>query len=216
MNILALDTSTPALTVALQAGQKTHVKHRDNDSKHSRDVLTVIDTLFAKAGLVPSNLDAVAFGQGPGAFTGVRLGVAIAQGLGLALNLPLVPVSSLAIVAQGCLSNTGTGSVSVAQDARMGEVYAARFESRNNLATLLGRERVLAPTALAPPAEDSLGGDAWARIECLQAIGEARGVARIRPHAADLIALAAAALARGQTVRADAADAHYLRASVVS
>lgn len=214
MNLLAIDTSSPALSVALLAAGAVEEIHRESDERHSRDLVGQIDTLLTGAGIAPASLSGIAIGHGPGAFTGVRLGIAVAQGLGVALDIPLVPVSSLAVVAQRAVA-CGHSSVVVAQDARMNEVYTARYVACDALAELAGNERVAAPEAVALAAPDAVAGDAWERIPQLTALAGTREPVARWPHAADLITLASAAVAAGATVAAEDAAASYLRDSVV-
>ncbi|MEL7535532.1 MAG: tRNA (adenosine(37)-N6)-threonylcarbamoyltransferase complex dimerization subunit type 1 TsaB [Pseudomonadota bacterium] len=215
MNLLGLDTSTPACSVALAVGDTITEQHRESDQRHSREILAMIDALLGEAELMPRDLDAIAFGRGPGSFTGVRLGVSVAQGLGVALDLPLVPVSSLAAVAQGALRIGNDDIVSVAQDARMGEAYAGRYQRDGAVAVPLDAERVCAPGAVDLQPGDVLAGDGWQRIaELAERAGGRTALARW-PHAGDLLALARPLLRAGATVRAEDATASYLRDSVV-
>ena len=100
MKLLAFDTATEACTVALWLDGKV-LERFEHQSQHSEHLLAMIDALLAEAELSISQLDAIAFGRGPGSFTGLRIGAGVAQGLAFAANLPVVPVSSLAALAQG-------------------------------------------------------------------------------------------------------------------
>ncbi len=124
MNLLALETSCEQASIALWSGGTVVAVRLDGHLNHSEHILRAIRALLADAGLSPGRLDAVAFGSGPGAFTGLRLSCGIAQGLALGAGIGVVAVSSLAALAM-----QGTGQhVLAATDARMGEVYYACFE----------------------------------------------------------------------------------------
>ena len=96
-------------------------------------------------------LDAITFGRGPGSYTGLRIAAAVAQGLGLATGLPLLPVSSLAATAQGLWRSHGSRNTLVCVDARMGEAYWGWYEARNGLARIVGAERITAPEQITAP-----------------------------------------------------------------
>lgn len=154
MNLLAIETSTEACSVALHhAG---HVIERSElaPRRHAELVLPMADALLAEAGLRRRQLDAIAVGRGPGAFTGVRLAVSLAQGMALGLDLPVIPVSSLAALALDAPDN-GTDVLSVI-DARMGEIYACCYRREGSIVVALDEERVCAPERLELPA-----GEAW-------------------------------------------------------
>jgi tRNA threonylcarbamoyladenosine biosynthesis protein TsaB len=148
VRILALDTATELCSAALLLdGQLLHREER-LERGHAAAILPMVDALLHEADVVLSSLDAVAFGRGPGAFTGVRLAVSVTQGLAFGAGLPVVPVSDLQAVAQRLLDEgRGVGHVLVCADARMREVYWACFErSGAGRAQALGEERVGSPT----------------------------------------------------------------------
>lgn len=150
MNLLAFDTSTEACAVGLLADGVRHGRFELTPRRHTECVLPWCDELLAQAGLAKSGLQAVAVGIGPGAFTGVRLGVSLAQGMALALGIPVVPVSTLAAIAQ---AQDHDGPIAVVMDARMGECYAGFYRKRDGIAVALAPERLLAPEDLALPAD---------------------------------------------------------------
>lgn len=174
--------------------------------------------LLAAAGLQPAGLDAVAFGRGPGAFTGLRIAAGVAQGIAFGADLPTVPVSSLAALAQRAAEDRGAEQVVAVLDARMNEIYCGTFRvARNGLVQLSGEERLLPPEAFTLPEGDWQGaGPGWMAYPELQ------------PVAADLVAVHAdlfpdaAAVARlaavefAETGGVDAANAIpvYLRDTV--
>lgn len=124
MNLLAIETSTRRLSVALQAGDVMFSRSVLAANGGSERILPWIGEVLGEAGLAPSALEAIAFGAGPGSFTGLRLACATAQGLGFGLEIPLIPVGSLAALAVA----SGQPRVYVCLDARMNEVYVAAYE----------------------------------------------------------------------------------------
>lgn len=153
--IVALDACTEACSVALQVGELVFFRHAVIPRGHARELLPMLDELLAEAGVSRSAIGLVAYGRGPGAFTGVRISVAVAQGLGRGLGCPLVGVSSLLAVAGVAAREMSGSRIAVAMDARMGEVYWALCEQVHpeQPIQILGEESVLAPTAVALPAD---------------------------------------------------------------
>src|SRR5690606_37846584 len=125
MNLLAFETSTEACSVALWRDGEVAERFELAPRRHAEPALPCAEALLAEAGLARSHLDAIAVGRGPGAFTGVRLGVAIAQGIALALDRPVLPVSTL--LALAARAPAAAPHVLAAIDARMGEVYLGAF-----------------------------------------------------------------------------------------
>ena len=163
MNLLAIETSTEACSVALVHGDQLISRSEIAPRRHAELVLPMADGLLAEAGLGHHALDAIAVGRGPGAFTGVRLAISLAQGMALALERPVITVSSLAALALE--APDGEGAILAVIDARMGEVYAASYR-RDDEGELvaLDEERVCPPEALVlPPAEGwRVVGTGWA------------------------------------------------------
>ena len=145
MKLLAFETSTEACSVAVFADGEVHARFEVAPRRHAELALPWAEALLAEAGIARSRLDAIAVGRGPGAFTGVRLGIAIAQGIALALDVPVVPVSTLATLAAAALRDHPDAHVLTAIDARMGEVYVAGYAAGAQGPTLLDAERVCAP-----------------------------------------------------------------------
>ncbi len=128
MKLLALDTSTEACSAALLYGGDIIGRYQLSPQGHSRLILGFCQELLAQAGLSLATLDAIAFGRGPGSFTGLRIGAAVTQGLAFAAELPVVAISSLAAIAQEAHQQHGAKRVLSAIDARMNEVYWGAFE----------------------------------------------------------------------------------------
>ncbi len=124
MNLLSLDTSTEFLSLALQVGDQVFTHHQHAGNASSELILPKIQALLDAANMQLTDLHGIAFGAGPGAFTGVRIACGVAQGLGFGANIPVVGVNTLLAVAQA----SGADKVIVCLDARMGEIYHAAFE----------------------------------------------------------------------------------------
>jgi len=217
MKLLAFETATEACSVAVWIDGEVIERFEIAPRRHAELALPWADAVLAEAGIAKSAIDAIAVGRGPGAFTGVRLAIAVAQGVALALDRPIVPVSTLAALAlQG-----GAPRVLAAIDARMGEVYAAAFRCENGDAVLRDAERVVAPDRVVLPddADDWVGvGTGFGAVDGALATTLGARFARIDaaalPHAADVARLAAHAFARGEGVAPERAEPAYLRDNV--
>jgi tRNA threonylcarbamoyladenosine biosynthesis protein TsaB len=217
MILLALETATDACSAALLVHDQLRERFQLAPRGHTALILPMIDELLVEAGIGLSQVDALAFGRGPGAFTGVRIAVGVAQGIAFGADLPVVPVSTLAALAQGCEADR----VLTALDARMDEVYWAAYErNKVGLMTLRGEECVVPPRqAPLPAAGDWYGvGSGWASYRDAlrqQAAGRVTGCNEHGlPHARDVARLGAAAYQQGQAVSADQALPVYLRDTV--
>jgi len=221
MYLLAFETATEACSVAVLADGEVLERFELAPRRHAELALPWAEALLAEAGVARSRLDAIAVGRGPGAFTGVRLGIALAQGIALALDVPVVPVSTLATLAAPGLREAPEARVLAAIDARMGEVYAAAFAAAAHGPRLLDSERVLAPDALVLPGEEGewigmgTGFAAAGGVLAQQLAGRLERVdADALPHAADTARLAAAAYAAGGGVTPERVEPAYLRNNV--
>lgn len=219
MNLLAFETSTEACSVAVQVDGRISERFEIAPRRHAELALPWAEQLLVEAGIARRQLDAIVVGRGPGAFTGVRLGIGLAQGIALALGIPVLAISTLQVLAQRAPS--AAPRVLAAIDARMGEVYAATFTRCEGVLLPLSAERVCAPDAV----ELVDGDEDWFAVGSgLEAIGGAlaerlaprlAGVdAQALPHAADLLALALPALARGEAVAPERIEPAYLRDNV--
>src|SRR5690349_20165473 len=153
MKLLAFETATEACSVALWIDGEVRERFGLAPRQHAELALPWAEQLLAEAGVARSQLDVVAVGRGPGAFTGVRLAVALAQGIALALDRPVVPVSMLAALAMGA---DGGEPILAAIDARMGEIYVAAFGREGDALVAGSVEVVVAPEQYALPE-----GDGW-------------------------------------------------------
>jgi tRNA threonylcarbamoyladenosine biosynthesis protein TsaB len=146
--VLALESSTEHCSVALAVGEKMYVQRVQGVRRHAEHILPMVDQVLAQAGLFKKAIELIAFGRGPGAFTGVRLAVAIAQGLAFALDRRTIGISCLEATAQQALTlklgSVPKRVVSVL-DARMGEVYAASFDVEQTMLKASSDELVAAP-----------------------------------------------------------------------
>ena len=133
MHILALDTSTEYLSLALQLDGTTLCYDSLVRQNHSQQILPQIRALLNEANIELTDLDGIAFGTGPGSFTGVRIACGVAQGLAFGANLPVVGVNTLMALAEASSKACGANKVIACLDARMGEVYHAAFEKKDDI-----------------------------------------------------------------------------------
>lgn len=214
--ILALDTSTEACSAALLVDDRRLERFEVLPRGHAGRILAMLDELLAEAGIALGRVDALSFCRGPGSFTGVRIGCGVAQGVAFGADLPVLPLSTLAVLAQGARRETGTDRVLAAIDARMGEVYWAAYEAEAGLMRLRGEERVLAPGEVAAPAGDWLAvGTGWdahgAALEAALGFQPSGALPEALPRAQDCLPLAVAALRAGEALPAEQALPVYLR-----
>lgn len=218
MRLLAFDTATPACSVAVWIDGAVHERGASGQ-RHAERILLLIDEALAEAGIALKQLDAIAFGRGPGSFTGLRISAGVAQGLAFGADLPVVPVSSLAALAQG----TDAQRVLAAFDARMQQVYwAAYVRGAAQIVELEGAETVVAPSqALLPEGDGWVGvGSGWDQYAgLLQArLGDrlARWLPDRQPQARFVAELGAAGLRTGAGVAPEQALPIYIRDDVAA
>jgi len=221
LRILAIETATEACSVALLLGDEVRERFAIAPRRHAALVLPWAEALLAEAGLGTGQLDAIGFGRGPGSFTGLRIAAGMAQGMAFGAGLALVPVSTLAALAQSAVREHGAQRVLVALDARMQEVYWAAYRrGGDGLVEAVAEETVGAPAEVAVPDGDgwSGAGSGWASdaATLTARCGLAPGAihAGQQPHAADVARLAAASLQRGGAVSAQEGVPVYLRDKV--
>lgn len=219
MKLLALDTSTDACSAAVLVEGAVMESYELAPRRHAALILPMIETVLAEAGIGVVQLDAIAFGRGPGAFTGVRVAAGIAQGIAFAADLPVVPISTLAALALGAARETGHVQIAAALDARMGEIYWGTYTVTMEMAQMIGEERICPPQAATAPPGDWFGvGSGWqvyATILC-QRLAVSDWLGERLPHAGDVARLAADPRRRGEWVSAERALPVYLRDEVAS
>ena len=172
--LLAFDTSTETLSVALQCDAGLFVCNAPGGAAASAQLLPQIRTLLQRGGMTLAQVQAIAFGAGPGAFTGLRTACAVAQGLGFGAGLPLLPLDSLMIVAEGARVAAAAAAcepIDVVMDARMGEVYAGRYRWAQQRWQLLHAPALLTLDAL--HARWALQPPQWVAGSALPAFGDA-------------------------------------------
>lgn len=216
--ILALDTSSDACSVAYSDGGEL-IDHFELAAKsHTQRALPMVSELLAEAGVSVTQLDAIAFGAGPGSFTGLRIGMGVVQGLAFGANIPVLPVSTLMAMAYGRAVNQPAITVLAALDARMGEVYWGLYQCQGvkHRPVALCADSVTHPEAVAariPQHSSFVGvGSGWG-YESLAALPQQYQL-EFYPQARDIIRLAAMQYAAGQALPVDEAQLVYLRNEV--
>lgn len=212
MKLLAFDTSTEVMSIAVAAGSRTLEHTGAGGAQASANLIPAVMALLAEAGLAVAQLDAIVFGRGPGSFTGLRTACAVAQGLGFGAGLKLVPVDTLLAVAEDARARHGVSQVMALLDARMNEVYAAAHDLATFDGTTWAEPRLLAPEAVAVPPGWALAGNAFAAYGDRLPPGTPRLPAA--PTAAALLRLAPRLLAAGQAVPPEWAWPAYIRDKV--
>jgi tRNA threonylcarbamoyladenosine biosynthesis protein TsaB len=222
MKLLTLDTSSDACSGALTLDGEILEHSVIAPRQHTTLILPMIAKLLAEAGLTPTQLDGIAFGCGPGSFTGLRIASGITQGIAFAADIPVAPISCLATLAQGAYLEQGIEKVLAAIDARMNEVYFAKYIiNKEQIMQLVDEEIVAVPLAIhLPPTVGWYGiGSGWATYtqELTTHFGDKiQGYQGDKyPQACAIIPLAQAAFAAGQIVSAENALPVYLRNRVV-
>jgi len=216
LKILALDTSTEYCSAALWVDGDADVREARAGQSHSDLVLGMIDELLKNRAVSLRDLDGIAYGEGPGSFTGLRIACGVVQGLAFGADLPVVGIGTLLAMAEG----SGVGRVVCCVDARVHEIYHAAYECERDRWAV-----VHDPSLCAPAAVPELPGDGW--LACgsgFKAYGEVLGQRysgklasidlTLYPHARDIAALAAPRFAAGLGVSADEAAPVYLRDKV--
>ena len=219
--LLAIETSSLACSAALLIDERVEERFALAAREHATLILPMIESLLVEAGMTAAQLDACAFGRGPGSFTGVRIAACVIQGIAFAADLPVVPVSTLAALAQGGMRESGQPNMLTALDARKAEVYWGVYQQAGDgLAALQGEERVCAPASVSMPEDqDWIGvGSGWAAYG--KALGSQAGDRLVRvmhdlePRARDVATLALADYEAGRGVAAYEAIPVYLRDKV--
>lgn len=220
MKILAVDAATEACSAALLLDCVLTERFEVIGRGHAARLLPMADELLREAGLAPRDLDAVAFGRGPGGFTGLRIAAGIAQGLAAGAGRPVVPVSNLAAVAAGAARAHGRPHVVACMDARMGQVYWAAFDCSGARPRALTPEHLSVPGAVElpdlPPMFGAGHGFAAYPELAVRLAGAISGVDhRALPRAADVARIGAVDLASGGGLAPAQGVPVYLRDEVV-
>lgn len=235
MKLLAIDTSGPLCSAALLIDGSLSQRLEQAPRRQGELILSMMDALLREAGLVPRDLDALAFGRGPGSFTGLRIAAAVIQGVAFGAGLPVVGVSTLAALAQGCRRSIGAERALCAFDARMGEVYWGAYEADEaGLMRPLCADRVCVPDAVWLPETDADAaaktdaktggwcavGSGWSTYHDLLMLRVGRTVGQAHAgrdcEARDIAVLAADAFAHGRALPPEQALPVYLRNQVAA
>jgi tRNA threonylcarbamoyladenosine biosynthesis protein TsaB len=220
VKILALDTATENCSAALLIEGSVWTREIEQARGHAERILPMIDELLCEAGIALDDLDAIAFGRGPGSFTGVRLAATVTQGLAFGAGLGVVPISDLQAVAQRALAkDTTLTRVLVCNDARMSEVYWGCFErDEQGRARLVGEERVGKPNEVMLPTSwataTGVGRGFAVYRDVLAAIVRTDAFTELLPRALEMALLAVPEVAAGRILPAEAATPVYLRDNV--
>lgn len=216
--ILAIETSAETCSVALNAGDEVLERFEHAPMKHAELILPSISGVLAEAGIAVQDLDAIAFGRGPGSFTSLRIGIGVVQGLAWGADRPVVPVSSLAAVAQVAAGERqdlpSESQIVVAMDARMQEVFHAAFRlGADGLVVADGEERVGPPKDLSPTGQWVAAGNGFERYDALAQTARKALVCRADawPRASAVLALARRWLEHNEPLPAALAQPVYIR-----
>lgn len=219
MNILIIDTATEACSVALEVNEHVFNRFEICPQQHSQRILPMIDEVLKEANVMLQDLDYLAFGRGPGSFTGVRIATGVLQGLSLGTGHKVVGISTLAAMAQQAYMQNKREQVTAAIDARMSEVYFGQYQLRNNVMTLIGEEQVLPPneaTVLLVSHSEMAGvGTGWQAYPELNAAANVEVLTGVLyPNAVFMLPLAKALIAAGRAVEVEDIQPVYLRDKV--
>ncbi|PFH12075.1 tRNA threonylcarbamoyladenosine biosynthesis protein TsaB [Collimonas sp. PA-H2] len=220
--ILAIETSTELASAALLRGGQVITRESAGVQTHSLAILPMVQSLLAEAGISLAQCDALAFGVGPGSFTGVRTACGIVQGLAFGADLPVLPVVTLAAMAQACRDLNGADDVLAVLDARMGEVYWAQYRFADAHWQVIVEPTLSAPAAVLPlplnPGAKALqacgnGLSAYAEAFAAAPFGAA-SLPDVMPNARQIAALGSSAFSQGKGLNAVEAQPLYLRNKV--
>jgi tRNA threonylcarbamoyladenosine biosynthesis protein TsaB len=217
--VFALETATDACSVAVFLDGEPIERHALAPRQHSQLVFTMLGELLAPGNLATQGIDVIAYGAGPGSFTGLRIAASAAQGLAFSSNLPAIGISTLAVLAQGALRLgvvTADDTVLCAIDARINEIYSALYTYRDGLAVLQEGPWACAPGELSPPGTQPLRavGNGVDFLPLFPPALRARingSTPQLTPAARDAIPLAMASFARGETQAARMVQPVYVR-----
>lgn len=215
---LGINTTTRYISVALLVGDKEYIAEEYSERGHEGIILNLMDKVFAEAEISKRDVELLAFGRGPGAFTGIRVATALTQGLAVGLGLPVVPVSDLLNIAYQHHIKTGEENIAACFDARMKEVYAAVFQFSNTEGNYLQQEALLCPNKFICKEKDLIGvGNGFTEFPELVSqleLDEALSDFELVPIALATAVLGRKEYAKGNAVEAADALPVYLRNEV--
>jgi tRNA threonylcarbamoyladenosine biosynthesis protein TsaB len=224
--ILAIETATEACSAALAIGENIITRFTIAPREHTKLILTMMDDVLEEAEIQLAQVDAIAFSRGPGAFTGVRIATGVAHGVSLALDKPLLPISTLAAIAQQIYEEQGAKNCLPAIDARMGEIYWGKYSLNNGVMVLQGEEAVSKPEVLQTASFSSLnnekvewiaagnGWDEYIQQRDIEAFSCIKKIDNILPSAKYISRLAVEDWKQGKAVSVEQAQPIYLRDNV--
>ncbi len=219
MRVLSLDTATEGCSVALQSGAEVIARFAEVGRSHAQQILSMVDAVLAEAQWSLSMLDGLAASVGPGSFTGVRISVAVAQGLAFGADLPVVPVTTLEALALQVLQR-GAQQAMACLDARMGEVYWGSFgaDPKRGLVAL-GPGQVSPPNSVRPPTAGEYQGigrgfSAYPQLVSLAGLNVLPEHGRALPHAREIAWLGTLRLGLGEGIDPAVLQPLYLRDKV--
>ncbi|MDB5838825.1 MAG: tsaB [Herminiimonas sp.] len=210
--ILAIETSSELASVALLQDEQIRTRESSTVQTHSQTMLPMVQSVLAEAGITLAQCDALAFGVGPGSFTGVRTACGIVQGLAFGAALPVIPIVTLHAMAQACHEASGATDVLAVLDARMGEVYWAQYRYAGGWDTIVEPTLSTAGAIMPVGAVIACGNGLSAYPAAFEdRIPAADRYPEVMPHAAQIARLARVAYAGGDTLAARDAQPLYLR-----
>ena len=224
--ILAIETATEACSAAIAIGETIITRFTIAPREHTKLILTMMDEVLEEAGIKLTQVDAIAFSRGPGAFTGVRIATGVAHGVSLAIDKPLLPISTLAAIAQQMQEEQSADYCLPAIDARMGEVYWGEYSSTNGVMILQGEEAVNKPEVLqtacvsfakGEKTEWIAAGSGWDEYTeqlDLETFSHIKKIDSILPSAKYIARLAVKDWMQGKAVSVEQAQPIYLRDKV--
>ncbi|WWO97661.1 MAG: tRNA (adenosine(37)-N6)-threonylcarbamoyltransferase complex dimerization subunit type 1 TsaB [Candidatus Dasytiphilus stammeri] len=222
MRILAIDTSTELCSVALLDNKEVYSVYEYYPREHAQLILPMIQNILSDRCIELQQLDAIAVNRGPGSFTGLRIGISVAKGIGLGINLSIIGISTLAILAEKAWKMFGAQRVLVAIDAHMGELYWAEYQRvKQSCWNGENTERVLNPQEIKSHIAKLSGhwcivGSGWKIYNDLfDGVFNIIPVNCGIPIAQDMLPLAIAALKEGNVVSADCIKPCYLRKKLI-
>ena len=231
INILAIETSSHACSAAVLQKEQEDIEicevYQDAPRQHNVLIIPMLEEVLAKSGCQLSDMDVLAFGRGPGAFTGVRVATSVIQAIGYATDIKIAPVSSLAALAQGIYRLSGETQLLVANDARMNEVYAGAYQNKNGFMFEVAPETVAIPQELEKNYLDAIQSNGiWKAVgsgwnvyrDDLQSLLDKDFISELKiellPHAQDIAYLALQNIKNNQLYPASQVVPVYLRDNV--